>query len=154
MKVKTKKEEEDERKRRRMMVEGRKRHLLREKGKRRRERESEATMRAGIGATMADRARREENGRERGREERVSVGVVRQNASLLYERNGPKEPIDRESASDDVVLTILSLVRSYATRTSLLARHPPAYRTTRVHRASSVGELRATSPSSSPPVRS
>lgn len=90
---------------------------------------------------MADKARRRaqraKRRSERGREERVSVGVARQNASLLYERNGPKEPTDRVSASDDVVLTTLSLVRSVRRVASASTR-------ARIERAciESVGEKR------------
>jgi len=61
--------------------------------------------------------------RMRGEGEQSSA---RQNASLLYERNGRRNPPTKRPASDDVVLTTPSFALVPTRRFALLARHSRA----------------------------
>lgn len=63
-----------------------------------------------------DEARRRENERrgEKERGEGEHRNSARQNVSLLYERNGRRNPPTKRPASDDVVLTTLSFARTYS----------------------------------------
>lgn len=125
-------------KRRRREEEGRKRHSLRGKRERRRERTRKEDGRwSGTGRRREDEKETEHAGK-RGRGHRQSS--ARQNASLLYERNGRRNP-PTEAASDDVVLTT-PYARLVPTLAALLAR-----RAGRVYR-------RADSPTSPSALRS
>lgn len=65
---------------------------------------------------MVDKTRRTENERKREKERREGEhrSSARQNVSLLYERNGRRNPPTKRPASDDVVLTTPSFARTYS----------------------------------------
>lgn len=95
---------------------------------------------------MADKARRGENERKRRRRERGEgehCSSARQNASLLYERNGRRNPPTKRPASDDVVLTTPSFARTYS---PLRAACSTFSRTGRVYRPRIAGVAHRSAP--------
>lgn len=79
-----------------------------------------------------ERERERKRARETGREGERTRGKgkhrssARQNVSLLYERNGRRNPPTKRPASDDVVLTTPSFARTYSPLRARLARHSRA----------------------------